>query len=242
MKKIIAVLFTLVLCSMCVFAVAGEVSMKFEIGNMPETGGWISVREYTGAVEAGGTVKVTVYNDSDTEFYCFLSARESEKWLTVSVSEFVYIAPHTSEDVEMTDLAENAYFYLLELREVAPNTTIYIAGSGKPDYTKTQPMSDLISSGVMKAGTVAKMPANGESTPTPTAAPTEEPAASPTVTPTATAQATAEAPTETAVTDTTDKNNNGANHTGIIIIASIAAVAVIGGGLCVYFFVIKKKK
>ena len=183
---------------------------------------------------------MTVYNDSDTEFYCFLSARETEKWDTVTLSEFVYISPHTSEDVEMTNLAENAYFYLLELRAVAPNTPIYIAGSGTPDYTKTSPMSDLLSSGVMKAGTVAKMPANKETpaaaTPTPTA--TATPEVTPTPEATATAEATQEPATPTATAEpTVDKKSN----VGWII-AAAAAVVVIGGGACVYFFVIKKKK
>ncbi len=240
MKRIFALLLSiLVLCSLSVFA-AGETCMKFEIGEMPDDGGWISIREYTGAVEAGGTVKVTVYNDSDTEFYCFLSAREPEKWDTVTLSEFVYISPHTSEDVEMTDLAEKAYFYLLELRAVAPNTTIYIAGSGTPDYTKTEPMSDLLSAGVMKAGTVAKMPANKE-TPaaaTPTATATATPEITPTPEATATAEATQEPATPTATAEpTVDKKSN----VGWII-AAAAAVVVIGGGACVYFFVIKKKK
>ena len=241
MKRIFALLLIiLVLCSLSVFA-AGETCMKFEIGEMPDDGGWISIREYTGAVEAGGTVKVTVYNDSDTEFYCFLSAREPEKWNTVTLSEFVYISPYTSEDVEMTNLAENAYFYLLELRAVAPNTTIYIAGSGTPDYTKTEPMSDLLSAGFMKAGTVAKMPANKE-TPaeaTPTATATATPEITPTPEATATAEATQEpaTPTATAEPTTVDKKSN----VGWII-AVAAAVVVIGGGACVYFFVIKKKK
>lgn len=243
MKKIVAIILSvLVLCSVSAFA-AGETCMRFEIGEMPEAGGWISVREYTGAVEAGGTVKVTVYNDSDTEFYCFLSARETEKWDTVTLSEFVYISPHTSEDVEMTNLADNAYFYLLELRALASNTTIYIAGSGKPDYTKTEPMSDLLSAGIMKAGTVAKMPANAETpaTATPTATPeiTPTPTATAEVTATATAQAT-EVPAETP-TATAEPINDGKSNVGWII-AAVAAVVVIGGGACVYFFVIKKKK
>lgn len=185
MKKLVLLVLLLCVCLALPVSAAPNNCVKFAFSAVPPEGsGWIGVNDYTGKLEAGDTLSVTVYNGGPEEFYCFLSTRESKEWLTVGKSDFVYISPGTSEVVEIPGITADAAWYLLELRELTADAVVYIQGSEEVDYTaKLAPMSELVEGKYCRVE-AAEFPKEGEVlVPQPTeedTVPTAAPTASPT--------------------------------------------------------------
>ena len=245
MKKVILLLLTVFFTCFClavsVFA-AGNNCVKFTFSQLPPDGsGWISVNAYTGKLEEGDILSVTVYNGGPEEFYCFLSTREGEGWLTVGTSDFVYIEPGTSETVEIAGITADAVWYLLELREISENTVLYLQGDEKVDYASNlSPMSDLVE-GKYCSGSLAEFPEEAE------IVATEPPQATPSATPTPAEVQPTQTPSMTATPEATPIETEAPETQSSQtfpwkFIAGGAAVVVIAAVVVVVFVKNKKKK
>lgn len=243
MKKALSLFLFVSLISICLMlsvSAAANNCVKITFTEMPpNNSGWISVNAYTGKLQEGDILSVNVYNAGSSEFYCFLSTRESENWNTVGTSDFVYVEPGTSETVEISGITADAAWYLLELRELSEDTVLYLQGDEKVDYASNlNPMSELVE-GQYCTVSAAEFPEEGEviateqpqitATAAPTAAPTastETPAPSPLIT---------EAPVPTEVPE----DSSGSSPWPLILGCAAAAVAA---AVLVIVFIKKKKK